>query len=462
MKELDEIDQLFQTTFEGFELTPDPSVKANIDRAIASKKKRRRFFFILFPVLFGTTIFASTLYFYSNPGKTSTSNKQHISQNSPSGPHTFASNNTVKEKKTNDTLFTNSSEKTQSAYNLHSEEKISGRKNAILRPGLSNLSEKVSHAGHDSRSKQGFSESRRKNAILRLNQTRTNPPLLSGTNIVSPQTSTTPNPTENQPDQEEKTEITETSKQDSTTAASDSTNIENLVKTPETIDQALTDVKKPSGNWSLALLTGWEGEKKRAFENFDTTNFQGKRREFASIHSSSFYGKIELNRQITPRLDLMIGLGFRSTQIKQYGSLYERDSVIVMEGVGSAPSDSVNYFIDHRTGTQAYQVNSIIVPLGLSFSIPLSERFQFRISGGTEFAYGWMTKRQNLPDFSSPNFRSFGWNVWLRPEFHYIFGKYQLFGFGSFNQALSQQLKWDFTTRRNPAFGAGIGIRISL
>lgn len=460
MKELDEIDQLFQTTFEGFELTPDPSVKANIDRAIVSKKKRRRFLFILFPVLLGTTTLAAALYFYSSSEKTPTPNKQTISQNPPSGQQAFASNNVIKQKKTDNTPFTNLSEEIPSIHYLHSEEKISGRKNAILRPDLSDLSERTSRASNDSRYKQDFLVDRRKIAILRPDLSKTNLNLSAVTDTTSPQTRTTPHPIENQTNPE--SALTETSKQDSTTTVSDSTKTENLAVTPESVHEPLEVVTKTHQKWSLSILAGWEGEKKRSFEPFDTTNFQGKRREFATIHSSSFYGKIEFNRRISHRLDALFGLGFRSSQIKQYGSLYERDSVIVFEGVGSAPSDSVNYFIDHRTGTQTYQVNSIIVPLGLSFSIPLSERFQFRISGGTEFAYGWMSKKQALPDFSAPNFRPFGWNVWLRPEFHYVFGNYQLFGFGSFNQALSQQLKWDFTTRRNPAFGAGIGLRIRL
>ncbi|MNK10522.1 hypothetical protein D3C87_285470 [compost metagenome] len=460
MKELDEIDQLFQTTFEGFELTPDPSVKANIDRAIVSKKKRRRFFFILFPVFLGATTLAAVLYFQSLSGKTPTSGNQTISQNTPSGQQAFASNNVIKEKKTDNTPFTNSSKETPSIHYLHSEEKISGRKNALLRPDLSDLSERTSSETYNSRSKQDFLRDERKIAILRPDRSKTNLNLSAVTDTTSPQTRTTPNSTENQANPEK--DLTETSKQDSTTTVSDSTNTENLVVTPQSVHEPLEIVTKTHQKWSLSILAGWEGEKKRSFEPFDTTNFQGKRREFATVHSSSFYGKIEINRRINARLDALFGLGFRSSQIKQYGSLYKRDSVIIFEGVGSAPSDSVNYFINHRTGTQTYQVNSIIVPLGLSFSIPLSEQFQFRISGGTEFAYGWMSKKQTLPNFSAPNFRPFGWNVWLRPEFHYIFGNYQLFGFGSFNQALSQQLKWDFTTRRNSAFGAGIGLRIRL
>lgn len=462
MKELDEIDQLFQTTFEGFELTPDPSVKAHIDRVLASKKKRRRFLFILFPVFLSIGATAAILYFQPDSSEKSVQNSE-LAQNTPAQTPNPETNPIDKQQKSDTTSFVKQSEKTPSIHYLHSKKETSGRKNALLRPDFSGLSGKVSRENYDFRAERDFSESERNSAILRPGQSKTHPNLLTVSDTTSPQINRSSDQTESPADPQENPEIADANKQDSTVTASDSTNTETLASSPETVSEPLEIVTKKSSNWSLAILTGWEGEKKRAFDTFDTTNFAGKRREFASIHSSSFYGRIELNRVLSyPRLNLITGLGFRSGKVTQFGSLYKRDSVIVHEGVGSAPSDSVHYFITHRTGTQTYQVNSISIPLGLSLMIPLNDQFQFRLSVGTEFAYNWMAKRKTLPEFSAPDFKPFGMNVWLRPEFHYTFGKYQLFGFGSFNQAISQQLKWNFTTRRNPAFGAGIGLLIQL
>jgi hypothetical protein len=170
-----------------------------------------------------------------------------------------------------------------------------------------------------------------------------------------------------------------------------------------------------------------------------------------------------MSRKLSNRFDIIAGLGFRSSDVKQSGSLYSRDSLVTIEGVGSVPSlDSFSYFIRKQNGELSYQVNSILLPLGLSFSTPLSQRFNFRLSGGTEFAFGWIKNKPSHPNLSSAGFRPFGWNVWLRPEIHYTFGKLELFGFGSFNQPLYQQLKLDFKVRRNPLFGAGIGLLIRL
>lgn len=458
MKELDEIDQLFQTTFEGFELTPDPSVKAHIDRALASKKKRRRLLFILFPALLSIGV-ATTIFYFQPASVKGISRHSELTQNIPSQTHTTKTNNIDKQKETTAISLAKQSEKAPSIHNLHTEEKISGRKNALLRPGLSGLSGENSLMSLDLRSEKSFPENGRNSAILRPTQSKTSLNLPAITDTASPQINTLSPQTQSNP--EENRELANASKQDST--GSDSTKTEIPARTPETICDPMDVVTKKPNNWFLAVITGWEGEKKRAFDTFDTTNFAGKRREFASIHSSSFYGRIELNRVLSyPRLNLIAGVGFRSSKVTQYGSLYKRDSLIKHEGVSSAPSDSVVYFIDHQTGAQTYQVNSFSIPLGLSLMIPLNDQFQFRLSGGAEFAYGWMSKRKTLPEFSSPDFRPFGMNAWLRPEFHYTFGKYKLFGFGSFNQAISQQLKWDFTIRRNPAFGAGIGLLIQL
>lgn len=446
MKELDEIDRLFQTTFERFELTPDPSVKAFIDSAIASKKKRRRFLFILFPVLVSTTILALTLYFYDLPG-TSAVPEQTISQNiTPEKavipPTSSAKIINRKELKTS-AITGNKTQKTRS------KQKTSTGRMSFKSAGISTKTT----SPNSSKNSSAFSENNRHSAneeTLHPDEIKTpSPQSLVKTEIQTPIES------EKDPDNE--------NKQDSTATAlltdSISSEIAEVCDTPSPSN----DPELSSKKWSLAFIGGWESEKKRPAENFDSTGFSGSSREYARIHGTTFYGKIEFTRKLANRLDGIIGLGFRSSKIKQYGSLYSLDSFLLVEGVSTTPpSDSFAYFFRNQTGTYTYQVNSLLVPIGLSFAIPLSKKFDFRLSGGTEFAYGWLTNDQPSSDISRAKFRPFGWSIWLRPEIHYSFGRSQLFGFGTFNQSLYQQLRWDFESKRNPAFGAGIGWRIQL
>lgn len=455
MKELDEIDQLFQTTFEAFELTPDPAVKENIDRAIASKKKRRKLLFILFPVLLSVGTLAAFACFlaFSNEKQ---SQKNDLAGNSFSEQHVEKG---VSENGRNSAILRpdslNSSKKLTSANsNSHFKKGIpEGRhENMILRSDLVNSEKKITAATSDPHTQKAISESGRKNVLLRPDQ-EANPPVSPGTNNEIPQTTN---------DQTSQDQLASGKITDSATIAADSVNSQELAATSRSVSEAADPAVKKANKWSLSVLAGWESEKKRPSEFFDTTNFSGPR-EFAQIHGTSFYGKVELNRKINSRLDLIMGLGFRSTRIKQYGSLFSLDSFYEHEGISSVPpTDSVVYYIRNQAGTQVFQVNSIIMPLGLAYSIPITQKFGFRFSGGTEIAYSWSIDKEIQPPFSRPEFRPFGLNLWLRPEIHYAFGRCRLFGFGSFNQALYSHLKWDFTVRRNPAFGAGIGLLIEL
>ncbi|AEA44454.1 hypothetical protein [Fluviicola taffensis] len=450
MKELDEIDQLFQTTFEEFELTPDPTVKANIDRAIASKKKRRRFLFVLLPILFGSTLLAATFHFYSFSKETK--NNKHILSQSQ-----FNQNKTIKQSVTTSNLSYSKENKQAKNITKHQETNSSSKP---LRKRMSfenNHSSGETKSANDSNNKSKLTS--KSNLIFpnvsELGSSQTNPQNVSSNAVVRQ----AENQTKSVLKENALTEI----KRDSITTYLLVDSIkDNIAETPPR--SSLTkEIKENPRKWSLSLVSGWENEAKKRSERFDSTTFSGNPIEFAQIHASTFYGKIELNRKLNTRFDAIIGLGFRSSKVKQIGSLYSLDSFVVFEGVSSTPvPDSMGYFIKNQRETRTYHVNSIIVPLGISFSLPMSKNFDVRISGGTEFAYGWKTTNKIASVLSPPKFRPFGWNIWFRPELHYTFGKLQLVGFGSFNQTLIQQLNWDFKVRRNPSFGAGIGILINL
>jgi|GEM_PF-4409473 len=447
MKELDEIDQLFQTTFEGFELTPDDSVKTNIDRAITSKKKRRRFLFIWFPIIFGASALAATGYFYSFSAK-SFSQRNYIAQNQSSESTHYSS---LSENHTNKEIF-----QTKNTGNTNQKRLVQGENSKI----------KVGEIKKGLAKKQSLNSSKNNGFIASNNK-----PSESKSAAIQPNTSKSEifeadpsiEKTEEQIAVNPEPKTTENATSDSITSSTpgDSSNLEDLTQDIVKPD-LLPEVKKAPKKWSLSVLTGWENESKKPSERYDSTEFSGASKEYAQIHSTSFYGKIEFNRSLNTNFDAIVGLGFRSSRIKQYATLYSPDSFVIYQGISSVPpADSFGYYIRKQNETRIYQVNSVIMPLGISFSTPVGI-LNFRISGGTELAYSWMVEKQSAPNSSPPRLNSFGWNVWLRPEIHYTFGKFRLFGFGSFNQPLLQQLKWDFTVRRNPVFGAGIGLMIRL
>lgn len=437
MKEPNEIDLLFQNGLDGLAFTPDPYVKENIDHAIASKKKRRRFLFILFPVLFGLTGFAAIGLLYQNQSKNENQNEnKYQSQNETrkksvaaylygtSSDHLSLNDSQTKiETKSritrNNFQATNSSRLVNSDYRQKSE--------PVFR-----LNEKLPSTGKQN-SEVGFEgykqEIRLENTVVNsIDSIQSNQETL--VNTEKPDTSIVPLP--------------------------DSASIAIL--------KALKHFgpNKGAGKWSLSVLTYWEAEKRKK-NDFSDAPFVGNQREIARVHASTFYAKAEITYKLNKNLDILSGVGFRTSKITQYGYL----STITppFEGTTSGVPQPLNPDepdTTHRSEKQSFLVNSIVMPVGIAYTFPITNRISLRLSGGGEFAYGKITSRFVHPDLSAPKFNSFGCSLWLRPEIHYTFGRARLFGFGTFNQSLSQQLQWNVDSRRKPAFGAGIGLLIHL
>lgn len=441
MKEPNEIDLLFQDGLNGLTFTPDPYVKENIDHAIASKKKRRRFLFILFPVLFGLTGFAAIGLFYQNQ-----SENQHENKNQSQ------TQNEIRRRSVATNLYRASS--ADPALNHHSSQTNSGTKNPITRNNFQTKSSStlVKAIRYENRK-----------AINKLNEKHLPPDKqrhsekgLELNNQEIQAENSSEKPVGKIPAEQEVLAVTENKPDSIVIPLPDSASIA-LLEALEHIGS-----NKGAGKWSLSVLTYWEGEKSRK-NDFSKVPFVDNQRETARIHTSTFYAKAEIGYRFNSRLEILSGIGFRSSRVVQYGYL----STIIppLEGTSSGVPQPINPpqpDTIHRSEKQSFRVNSIVLPIGLAYTFPITTKIGIRLSGGAEFAYGQITSRFVHPDLSAPKFNAFGCSVWLRPEFHYSFGRAQLFGFGTFNQSLAQQLKWNIDSRRNPAFGVGIGLRIRL
>ncbi len=465
MKELNEIDSLFESAFDGLILTPDASVKENIDLAIASKKKRRRFLFILFPILFGITCFAALVTFYPFSGKTLLTQNENQSRLSSGEDSSYSnsSSNTIQNQKSESPSFDQTSTK---GSNGKIRVKSGMTKSTTSITGSNSPKQVKSQISNSTASsKITKTPGRQKNKavlVLKSKPVSTNRRISSGpeTKRTDLQVVKVPEKAENKIFAEQRpVALAEITPDSTITPGIQDSSLSQLAKTPALVNLAFTETPR---KWSLAVLTYWEGEKKRDI-GFTDQPFINNKREIAAIHASTFYGKIELNRKFGQRWEVLTGLGFRSAKIVQYG--YADKIETPFEGVSSGipnpitppEPDTVQY-----KEAQSFRVNSVVLPLGFGYSLPLKYNMRIRLSAGAEFAYGQFARQSLNPVLSTPTLRSFGCSVWIRPELYYSFGKMELFGFGTFNHSIAQQLKWDFETRRNPAFGGGIGLRIQL
>lgn len=436
MKEFDEIDQLFQTTFDGFESTPDPSVKENIDRAIASKKKRKGFFFLFLSLFIGTLVLGAMVYSYSSPDKGALAE----------------TSNTVSSK--SDSVQTKGEMVETNNSNQLIDNKITSKES---------IPEKTIDYTHK-QSPLAITNYTTKNTSSIRSQTQQENELMNQSSINSVDNESVIVEDVNVL-HEIANHFDESSKEVDTTSTKATERTDSLRENiPEIIEEKneLEPITQSAHNWYLTAFAGWEGEKRKPFEKMDLHDLSQVGQESVRVHSSSFYGKVEINRTLKKGPDLIVGIGFRSSKFTQYNTRNVLDSTLIEDEIVSSSPDSFEYFVQRKTEQQQFRVNSIILPIGVSYSLVIGRRFHFRLAAGTEFSYGWKKDLQLQPNTNAPTFKAFGWNVWVRPELHYSFGKIRLIGFGSMNQSLLQQLRWNVATRRNPSFGGGIGLQFGL
>lgn len=420
MKELDEIDHLFKETFDGFEVIPEPSVKEKIDRSLAAGKRRRRFLLIFFPLLAlsMTTTIIALMYVPSGRSTVVTHEKTKFVKTGPADTNTekkpLVVNNATTDEVVKRTDYVPTGQWSRSENDtFHTIRKINEKTDRIVSE------------------EQPFVETKQEITVN----------LLHAENNVIDTTTTTP--------------VSDNSLPDSSDA-----------KSPELTavqNELPQDPTKTGSRWYMAGFAGWEGERAKPIESLNSNDISNAGKEFVGIRSSSFYGKVEMNYQLPVGLDLIAGLGFRSTEISQQAIHYVRDSLPEYEDMTTSIPTSYTYFAREDQGQQIFRVNSLIMPIGIAGSLAVGRSFVLRCSAGTEFSYGWLNNVQLQPGFSQPVFRPFGWNVWVRPELHYPIGRWRLIAYGTFNQVLYQQLKWEVTSsKRNPLFGAGIGVSVRL
>lgn len=421
MKELDEIDHLFKETFDGFEVIPEPSVKEKIDRSLASEKRRRRFLLIFLPLLAlsMTATIIALIYIPSGRPTVVTHEKTGFVKTGPADTNTekkpLAVNNAAIDEVVKRTDHAQTGQWSVSRNSLSRE---IGKKNGEVDDKI--VEEQM---------------------FVTIEQKQRMNTLHAENNVID--TTTTP--------------VSDNSLPDSSDAKSpELTAIQNEL--PQDPAKAET-----GSRWYMTGFAGWEGEWAKPIESLNSNDVSNAGKEFAGIRSSSFYGKVEMNYQLPVGLDLIAGLGFRSTEVSQQAIHYVRDSLPEYEDITTSAPTAYTYFAREDQGQQTFRVNSLIMPIGIAGSLAVGRSFMLRCSAGTEFSYGWLNNVQLQPGFSQPVFRPFGWNVWVRPELHYPIGRWRLIAYGTFNQVLYQQLKWEVTSsKRNPLFGAGIGVSVRL
>lgn len=444
MKEFDEIDHMFQDTFHEFEMTPDPSIKQLIDAQIAQPKRKKRFLIWFFPLVlaFGALGYVGYINTIGNNSKKNNSSNKKLAEN-------------LKEKKSKDSLTANMNNSVQieskldkkRIYNQSKEDKLNtitsstmskgkvsgSQNNSIYRNKLNHLKSSPSPKQRIPIQQKGDDETIVVEPII--------PDLQNPRNEDLSETKDLKNGTDDSLMMELPKDTTKTQVLDPKT---------------NTIVPQVPNPKKSwlAAHWAIAGVAGFETGKGSTLIPNSMEGNQNQKYEFANVELNAFYGKLEATKVLDSRFYLLLGIGYKYVQISQTGTVFTKDSLV--EASSLVPT---TYFYDKKEGKQDFKINSVLVPIGLTYHILDRKNFFVQTSLIGEMSFGKSRQSSNLDFLAKPEFNKFGFQASLRPEFHYRMKKSSLFVFGSVGKTFQNHLNWDFADKKPWLFGGGVGWR---
>lgn len=447
MKEFDEIDHLFQDTFHEFEMTPDSSVKLLIDAQIAQTKRKKRFLIWFFPLVlaFGVLGYMGYINTIGNDSKKYNSSNKQLAEN-------------LKEKKITDSLTAKANKSAQIESKLDKKrihnQTTKDKLNAITSSKISKG--KVSAAANrsiDPNKLNHLKSSPSPKQLIPIQQKGDDEPI-----AVEPIIPDLQNP------RNEDLSETKDLKNDSGDSLmmelpKDSTKTQVLDPKSNSSVPEVPNPKKSwlGAHWAIAGVVGFEtGKGSTRIPNSMEGN-QNQKYEFANVELNAFYGKLEATKVLDSRFHLLLGIGYKYAQISQIGTVFTKDSLV--EASSLVPTA---YFYDKKEGKQDFKINSVIVPIGLTYQILDRKNFFVQTSLFGEMSFGKSRQSSNQDFLAEPEFNKFGFQASLRPEFHYRMKKSSLFVFGSVGKTFQNHLNWDFADKKSWLFGGGVGWRYAF
>lgn len=488
----DDIEKLFQDSFDGFEATPADHVKKNIDAALFDNKvvgKRRGILWIAFAVLL-LGVFALIILFQNNskselqsgyvqavaekrneivdqnsadePVKNSSFKKhqsdQFVAEKKNSEPENEASNGTSAQKNYSITEQKLSNKGSINAKEEH--ENLRFAKNEKQKKNTEEFNpEKVNAVAAEQNTKQvGIdaeelnSEENRVETIHDFEQLDSTQEYaianLESTDVAQLESDSTTNTIAN----ELKLEI-------------DSTQIEDIVELEE-----LPQVKT-TGLWSVGLFTSFEQERPNAIDDSGIGSEQDTL-EFGAISTSIYDFRFQIERRLTQNVTLGSGIAYAFNNVTQAGRLYitfdqyqGTDTVYVTDTTGSVVDTNYVDVYTKETNSSSYsnsyQLNQFTLPIFIR-GFHKWGNLGIGLTAGIDLSFSTYKALNLNANISSPKHQSFGASAWLRPEMSYQFGQFEIAGFASMRSRLTEQLNWDFINNRRASFGGGIALRYYL
>jgi len=508
MKEQNELEQLFSSAFDGFEVTPPSHLKAAIDESLFASKTpihKKRGFIWLFPLIgfffIGSFITLSfnarnhstkignssspqlanqTTYASAKDSKTvnNTENKTINTKNQPAESkgnqskmaneqHQFSGvNNTQKNKVEGKLIDVKNTVKTSGLS------RKGGFKNAINQPTKTSKTQtsKTQNSKAQKTKEKAQKASERSNVIDDFTKEKLNDNIALAGN--STEDSATEAKSTDLSKNEEKAKENQNEKQEDVASTNDAQNgLDKSVVSSGSVDSGSN---KSSGGapskWSIGLYTG---------TFLGVNSLSANSNNYYEINSpAGFNSSFEVNYGLSNKWSITTGLSYSTFNERISAVIY--DTTFIPNGttveyiyLNPALQDSiidsivtVNYITEIAKSDAAQKINYSVfsLPIYGSFAIFHKGNWSSSLMAGVRLNYNKVTVTnlyEGIPEalISTPEIKQFGLSAALRPEITYSFGKFGLGVYLNTSFDLIPITRWSDVDKKRFDLGGGVVLK---
>ncbi|GEM_PF-3824398 len=496
MKEMDDIEQLFSSTFDGAEMAPPVTAKENIDKAIyASGAKGAGYWWTIGLVLL--FLVGGTITFFSLDAESNREQGRGQTASNEMMTSTDGGEDNLQSAGGNDGKISIDDQVSQDEgeeYNsIAQEETSAATSNEAVSEnsgtdGPSNRNSSLSNSnGTENTELVNVQKTINKsNSSGTLNDTQIGSKVESGNDLaenvtdksMSPGTNDSELTTANNSEDQQKT-LESAKALTVSTEASEKSVGELLTKQVASIPQELPIINwidiqrqlpKPpggnSGNLTLSLYTGMTYGVNSLVSNEPST--------LRLKEKLGFYTGVEALVFNRGRYSISTGIDFSqrnyslSNETTSTESVYVGDSLVVVFDTNQQVIDSIFYPMFENITTIAEEGSLIAhqsfgIPLYANYRMSIGRKSIINMGLGVRFSYNSYKIKDEISGFSYPEFKTFGLNVQLRPEYTYPINKLSIGIYGKLEYDLLQGMQWvNGLNQRRWATGGGLVVRYNF
>lgn len=491
MKNKDEIEELFATSFEKFKEVPPLEMKELLDAKLFPNSTSKsnffnwKWFFIILPF---TTIVALSIYITSN---NSTSNKTSRNDSQITKNQINNSNNNIY-----------SSKKQKSTNSLSSTIRKNQQSNQSLSDQVKNVTESAQEIVE---SKTTFQKSKSQKSKNKYNQPKRNQTSIPSIEtqvknethslLLSNNIKQNKNKTNNNQERSQNSIITSIDSEkhfeiEQKNTIEEPKTIEDLKKSEVTLDVESSTEVVAENNSNPSTKSDSAQTKQETNSTKNNELKEPKNSDFEPNWNISFYGGIagginqivptstllkekissnfslEVNYQFIPKFSLSSGFSldkrtelwtkdfikYDSTFTTNIQYIVDSNNVIIDSIVFTQIEvDTINF-----TGNQIISYSTFSIPLYFNYIIFEKNNWSGAVGAGVRLNYFNTIVNSSNAEFSNPILSKFGFQIQLRTQINYNWKKIGIGAYGSFGMDLKQATEWTEFTRKRYSIGTGL------